>query len=71
MNSIVSISLIAVGIALLVMGVVAMDSFSSDVSRFFTGTPTDKSVWMVIGGIVALIAGGAGMTLFRSNSVKS
>lgn len=70
MNSIISTILIAVGVALLIMGVVAMDSFSSDLSRFFTGTPTDKSVWMLIGGILALIAGGAGMT-FRSHSART
>ncbi len=75
MNSIISTILIAVGVALLIMGVVAMDSFSSvqfssDLSRFFTGTPTDKAVWMLIGGILALIAGGAGMT-FRSHSART
>ncbi len=70
MNSIVSTALIIGGIVLLVIGVVAMDSFGSDVSRFFTGTPTDKSVWMFIAGILALIAGGAGAT-FRSRAPKS
>ena len=70
MNSLISTVLIIVGIVFLVMGVVAMDSFSSDLSRFFTGTPTDKSVWMFIAGILALIAGGAGAT-FRSRAAKS
>ena len=63
MNSILSTALIIAGIALLVMGMVAMDSFSSDVSRFFTGTPTDKSVWMFIAGILALVAGGTVATI--------
>ena len=70
MNSILSIALIVAGVALLVMGVVAMDSFSSDVSRFFTGTPTDKAVWMFIAGILALIAGGAG-SVFRARAAKT
>ena len=70
MNSIVSTVLIVVGIVLIVMGVIAMDSFGSDVSRFFTGSPTDKSVWMVIAGVLALIAGGAGFG-FRSRTVKA
>lgn len=70
MNSILSAGLIIVGIILIVMGVVAMDSFSSDVSRFFTGTPTDKSVWMLIAGILALIAGGAGAA-FRSRGTRA
>ena len=70
MNTIISTTLFIVGIVLIVLGVVAMDSFGSDVSRFFTGTPTDKAVWMFIAGILALIAGGAG-TAFRSRSAKS
>lgn len=71
MNSILSTALVIVGIALIVMGVVGMDSFGSDVSRFFTGTPTDKSVWMFIAGVLALVAGGAGATLFRSHPRQS
>jgi hypothetical protein len=42
-----------------------MDSFSSDVSRFFTGTPTDKSVWMLILGILCAGAGLSGVVFFR------
>jgi hypothetical protein len=57
MNKAVSIALLAGGIALIVIGVNATKSFSSDVSRFFTGSPTDKAVWMLIGGIVAAVIG--------------
>ena len=70
MNNIVSTALIIGGIVLLVIGLIAMDSFASDMSRFFTGTPTDKAVWMVIAGVLALIAGGAGVTL-RSRAAKT
>ena len=38
----------------------ATNSFGSDVSRFFTGSPTDKAIWMLIGGIVAAVVGLAG-----------
>ena len=65
MNKIVSLALIVVGVVLIVMGVVAMDSFASDMSRFFTGTPTDKSVWLLIGGCVLTIVGVGGVTFFR------
>lgn len=58
-----SIALLAVGILLIVWGVRAGDSFSSDVSRFFTGSPTDKTVWMLIGGSVASLAGLSGLFL--------
>jgi hypothetical protein len=57
MNKIASIALLVGGIVLIVIGVNATNSFSSDVSRFFTGSPTDKAVWMLIGGSVAAIAG--------------
>ena len=57
MNKAISIALLAGGIVLIVVGVNATKSFSSDVSRFFTGSPTDKAVWMLIGGIVAAAIG--------------
>ncbi|TVR51426.1 MAG: DUF3185 family protein [Puniceicoccaceae bacterium] len=65
MNQIISIALLIGGIVLLVFGISAVDSFSSDVSRFFTGTPTDRSVWLIILGTVLCVAGLAG-TFFTS-----
>jgi hypothetical protein len=47
----------------IVLGVNATNSFGSDVSRFFTGSPTDKAVWMLIGGVAASVAGLVGLTL--------
>jgi len=57
MNKIVSLALLAGGVALIILGINATNSFSSDLSRFFTGSPTDKAIWMLIGGIVAAVAG--------------
>jgi len=57
MNKIISLALLIGGVVLMIFGIQAMNSFSSDVSRFFTGSPTDKAVWMLIGGFVALVAG--------------
>ena len=57
MNKAISIALLAGGVVLIVIGINATNSFSSDVSRFFTGSPTDKAVWMLIGGIVAAVIG--------------
>lgn len=57
----IGIALAAVGIVLLIMGINASQSLGSDISRFFTGNPTDRSVWLLIGGTAALAAGiGAG-----------
>jgi len=57
MNKGMSVALLVVGMLLIGWGVSASESFSSDVSRLFTGSPTDKAVWLLIGGIVAAIVG--------------
>ena len=57
MKKLVSLALLAGGIVLIVTGYQGTHSFASDVSRFFTGSPTDKAVWMLIGGAVAVLAG--------------
>ena len=44
MNKIVSLALLIGGVVLIIAGINASNSFSSDVSRFFTGSPTDKSI---------------------------
>jgi len=68
MNKIVSIALLVGGIMLIIFGIQATNSFNSDVSRFFTGSPTDKAIWMLIVGIIAAVSGVAG-TLRRSKPV--
>ena len=57
MNKVIWLAILAGGIVLVIYGVSASESFSSDVSRFFTGSPTDKTMWLMIGGIVAIVAG--------------
>jgi len=49
--------LVVIGIVLGILGLDANDSVSSRLSRLFTGSPTDKTVWLFIGGIVAVVAG--------------
>ena len=66
MNKPVSLALLVVGVILLIFGISASNSFSSDVSRFFSGSPTDKAIWMTIGGAAALVAGLFG--LFRGSA---
>jgi hypothetical protein len=57
MNKMFSIVLLVGGVVLMILGVQATNSFSSDVSKFFTGSPTDKAIWMIIGGLVAAVMG--------------
>jgi hypothetical protein len=59
MNNIIALALLIGGVVLMILGINATNSFSSDVSRFFTGSPTDKAVWMLLGGIAATVIGGA------------
>ena len=61
MNKLISLAILVIGIVLVIYGVAASDSFSSDFSRFFTGSPTEKTIWMLIGGIVAIGIGLVGL----------
>jgi hypothetical protein len=57
MNQSIYLALLVGGVVLIVLGVSSMNSFSSEVSQFFTGSPTDKAVWLLVGGLVAAIVG--------------
>ena len=57
MNRAIGAVLVVVGVILLVMGLNASDSIASDFSRFFTGQPTDRAIWMIVGGAAALVCG--------------
>jgi hypothetical protein len=61
MNKLISLALLAGGIALIVYGFKASNSVSSDFSRFFTDSPTNKTIWLLIGGIVATALGAGGL----------
>ena len=59
----ISTALLVGGVALVIFGISASQSLMSDISRFFAGSPTDKAIWMMIGGIVAIIIGLGGLSL--------
>ena len=58
MNRALGMALLVLGIVLIIFGMKASDSVESDFSRFFSGTPISKAVWLLIGGIVSVIVGG-------------
>jgi uncharacterized protein DUF3185 len=60
-KTVISLVLLSAGITFLIFGVIAMHSASSDISRFFTGAPTDKATWLMMGGAVMTISGVAGL----------
>lgn len=61
MNKFISLALFAAGLVLLVFGLNSADSAASEISEAFTGSPTDKSVWLIVLGVIGLISGGAGL----------
>ncbi len=65
MKNLAGLVIFALGVVLLIFGFNETHSFSSDVSRFFTGNPTDRAMWMIIGGAVAVI-GGLFLTIRRT-----
>ncbi len=56
-NKPLSFALLAGGILLVIFGVNASNSFDSSISRIFTGSPTDKAIWMMVGGVVVAVVG--------------
>jgi len=67
MNQTLSMALLAAGVVLILFGISAADSIHSDVSNFFTGSPTEKSIWMLVVGIVLLVVGLGGTLIGRGH----
>jgi LPXTG-motif cell wall-anchored protein len=57
MNRAFGLALIAGGGALVFFGVKASESFSSDMSRLFTGSPTEKTIWLLASGLALSAVG--------------
>ncbi len=55
--NIAGLGVFALGVVLLFVGFSEAHSLSSDISRFFTGHPTERSVWLILGGALALTCG--------------
>ena len=68
MNKPLSIALLVIGAILLFYGLKAGDSVGSDVSRAVTGTPTDETVWFLVGGVLAGVLGLYGLLRGSSGS---
>lgn len=61
MNKIVSIALLILGVLVFGYGLKASDSIGSSFSRLFTGAPTDNTIWLLVGGGIAMAIGLAGL----------
>lgn len=62
MNRIAAFALLVMGIVLLALGWDAYRSMSSEVARVFTGAPTNRALWLLIGGGLATVSGLGGLT---------
>ena len=67
MKNPLGLMVIAVGVVLLIFGFIASDSLSSSFSKFFNGTPSDKAIWLIIGGV--LTVGVGSLLAWRSSRV--
>jgi uncharacterized membrane protein len=66
MNKIPSIAFLAVGIILLIYGLNASNSISSSVTNAVSGSPTNKSIWLIALGVIGILSGGFGLFIRRS-----
>jgi hypothetical protein len=61
MNKALSLALLVAGIILIIYGINASNSAGSSLSRMANGAPTDKTIYLLVGGTVAAIVGLFGM----------
>lgn len=64
----ISVALLAGGVVLLYFGGQSFHSFANDMSRMFTGAPTNKTIWLIAGGVIATLVGLIGLISSGSGS---
>lgn len=57
MNRIAGVVVLLAGIFLAVWGLNASNSLGSEISRLFSGFPTNKAIYLVVGGAFLAIVG--------------
>jgi drug/metabolite transporter (DMT)-like permease len=67
MNRIAGIIVLVVGIVLIGWGLNSNDSLGSRISRIFSDTPTDRTIYLVVGGAL-MAAVGASLTFYPRKS---
>lgn len=68
MNRPLSLAILVVGIILLAYGISAHGSLVSSAKEAVTGSPTDRSLWLIVLGVIGIIVGGGGALLGRGNN---
>ncbi len=67
MSKTLSIVFLVIGVVLLIYGINASNSVSSTVTQAVRGTPTDRSIWFIVLGIIGIVGGGLGMFIKRES----
>ncbi len=57
MRAFMGLMIVMAGVLLMIYGLNASDSFYSQVSRLFSGATTDTSIWLMVGGVFAVLVG--------------
>jgi LPXTG-motif cell wall-anchored protein len=57
MQSVVGITVLVVGVVLMVFGMNASVSLGSRLSELLTGAPSDRTIWLLVAGVVAAMLG--------------
>ena len=57
MKAFLGLAIVALGVLLLVHGLGAYETLSSQFSQLVSGTRPDRTGWMVIGGVFAVLIG--------------
>jgi Protein of unknown function (DUF3185) len=66
MTKVPSIAFLAAGIILLVYGLNASNSLTSSVTQAVSGSPTDKSIWLIVLGVIGILTGSFGLFFRRT-----
>ena len=71
MNKAISLAILAGGIILLIFGINEYNSAGSEISRFFTGSTTDKTMWLLVGGVILTVLGAGGMFFMSKKGLST
>jgi uncharacterized protein DUF3185 len=69
MQKMLGLGFLVGGIILLVFGINESEGGISEIKELFTGSPTDKAVWFMVGGAAAAVLG-LGLLLFGKGPKK-
>jgi len=61
MKKLIPLSILIVGLVLVFLGLEANDSFGSAVSEVINDAPSNKAIFLLVGGILATVVGAVGV----------